>query len=97
MGPEVWNSLPVSFFLLGHAGSLGVMAGYFALEGFDFHLGIVGCFCQGGHLWFLCLQVVGVFGHLGCEFHVGSSEVSHFRPVLPCCLVYVSSCLLYPV
>ena len=40
--------------------------------------------------------MVGVFSHLVREVHFGASEVSHFRPFLPCFLVEVGKSLLYP-
>ena len=38
--------------------------------------------------------MVGLFGHLGCEVGVGTSEVSHFLPDLRCFLGKVGKRLL---
>ena len=38
--------------------------------------------------------MVSVFGHLGCDSNVGFSEVSHFLPVLFCCLGVVEKLIL---
>ena len=95
MGPEVWNSPPFWLLLLGRAGSLGVLTGQFSFEGLDLLLYMAGYFFQFWHVRVLVHQMVGVFGHLGSEVHVGASEVIHFFPFLRCRLGKVGKCLLY--
>ena len=96
MGPPVWSSPPVQLFILGRAGSFGVLAGNFSLEGFDLPLDMEDCFCQCVYVRVLGSQVVGVFGHMGREVHDSTSEVIHYHPFLRFFLGMVGKHLLYP-
>ena len=51
-------------------------------------------FWGGGYVWVLVCKLVGVFRHLGCEFHVGDSEFIHCLYFLICRLGKVGECLL---
>ena len=89
---------PVIVFILClfHDGSLGDLACHISLEGFDPPLKLAGCFFQRYHGQFIGCHVVGVLLHLGCEVHVGASDVSHCRLVVLCRLGEVGKAPPHP-
>ena len=72
------------------------MACQLALEGFHFSPLDGRFFCHRDHIRVIGRQVVGIFGHLCREVHVGASEVSHCCPIIFCLLGEVGKCLFYP-
>ena len=98
MFPSLFRAPPVIVFILClfHAGSLGDMAWHIALEGFDYPLQLAGCFFQRCHVQYIGRHVAGLFLHMGCEVHVGASDVCNFRLALLCRLGKVGKAPLHP-
>ena len=94
MCPEVWIAPPVTFIVNFRFWFLGGMALQLALEGFNLPLQLADCLLNFRHGGVLGSHVIGVFHHLHFQVHVGAGEVSHFCPVLRCCLCKVHQILL---
>ena len=95
MCSAVQVSPTVAFIVTCRFWFLGGLARHIALGGLDSLLQLDDCilhFCQGGVLGG---NVIGVLLHLSLQVNFGASDVSHFRPVLRCCLCEVHGSFLY--
>ena len=97
MFPVVWRSPPVALLFLVHCCvcSIGGLDQQLSFKVFKSYFVAGLSLFHACHIWVLGGQVIGIFYHLSSQVHVGSSEFSHFRPVLHCSLRHIRKIFLY--